>query len=211
MVNPKRATYHGPHIHKDLFSRLFFRRAGMIGRKNRRSHMTIVECEIPSASVLDRRVIEAAYFRDSYRAPLSRTRASVVDIFFGIFGHHPMWMKILLIVRNRIASFCGLDAPTASEIINLDIKSSYGVGDKIGVWPIFTLTETELVAGRNNKHLDFRLSVLRETDGEIASVVVSTLCTVHNTFGKLYLFVIIPFHKWGVQRLISKAIIAGRL
>ena len=173
--------------------------------------MSVTECDIPSASVLDRRLIEAAYFRDSYRAPLSRTRASVVDIFFGIFAHHPLWMKILLIVRNRIASFCGLDAPTASEIINIEIKSSYGVGDKIGVWPIFSLTETELVAGRDNKHLDFRLSVLRVADGETASVVVSTLCTVHNAFGKLYLFLVIPFHKWGVQRLISNAIIAGRL
>jgi hypothetical protein len=122
-----------------------------------------------------------------------------------------MWMKVLLMVRNRIASFCGLDAPTASEIMNLDIRSRYGVGDKIGVWPIFALTETELVAGRDNRHLDFRLSVLRETDGETANVVVSTLCTVHNVFGKLYLFVIIPFHKWGVQRLISRAIMAGRL
>ena len=173
--------------------------------------MTVVECDIPSLSVLDRRLIEAAYFRDSYRAPLSRTRANVVDIFFGIFAHHPLWMKILLIVRNRIASFCGLDAPTASEIINIEIKSSYGVGDKIGVWPIFSLTETELVAGRNNKHLDFRLSVLRVTDGETASVVVSTICTVHNAFGKLYLFFVVPFHKWGVQRLMSNAIIAGRL
>ena len=173
--------------------------------------MTIVECQIPSASVLDRRLIEAAYFRDAYRAPLSRTHASVVEIFFGIFGHHPGWMKFLLIVRNRIASFCGIDAPTASEIVNLEIRSSYRAGDKIGVWPIFTLTETELVAGRNNKHLDFRLSVLRVTDGETANVVVSTLCTVHNVFGKIYLFFIVPFHKWGVQRLISNAIIAGRL
>jgi hypothetical protein len=173
--------------------------------------VSVSECKIPSASVLDRRLIEAAYFWDSYRAPLSRSRANVVDIFFDIFGHHPVWLKILLIVRNRIASFCGLDAPTASEIINPKIKSSYGVGDKIGPWPIFSLTDTELVAGRDNKHLDFRLSVLRETDGEIASVVVSTLCTVHNAFGKLYLFFIIPFHKWGVQRLISNAINAGRL
>jgi hypothetical protein len=85
------------------------------------------------------------------------------------------------------------------------------VGDKIGVWPIFALTETELVAGRDNKHLDFRVSVLKETDGGTASVVVSTLCTVHNAFGKLYLFVIIPFHKWGVRRLMRRAIMAGRL
>ena len=173
--------------------------------------MPVVKCEVPSASILDRRLVETAYFRDSYRAPLSRPRASVVDVFFAIFGHHPMWMKLLLIVRNRMASFCGLDAPTASEVLGVGVKSSYGVGDKIGVWPIFALTETELVAGRDNKHLDFRLSVLRETGDEIASVAVSTLCTVHNTAGKVYLFFVIPFHKWGVQRLISRAIIAGRL
>ena len=52
--------------------------------------MNVVACEIPSASVLDRRVIEAAYFRDSYRTPLSQTQAGVVEIFFANFGHHPM-------------------------------------------------------------------------------------------------------------------------
>ena len=174
-------------------------------------HITVAKCDFPSASVLDRRLIEAAYFRDSYRGPLSRPDVAVIDIFFGIFGHHPLWLKILLIIRNGIASFCGLAAPTASEIIHLEVKSSYHVGDKIGVWPIFSLTETEIVVGRDNKHLDFRLSVLRLADGDTASVVVSTLCTVHNTFGKLYLFFVVPFHKWGVQRLISNAIVAGRL
>ena len=173
--------------------------------------MSVVECEIPSSSVLGRRLIEAACFRDSYRAPLLRTHASIVEIFFAIFGHHPIWLKLALIARNRIASFCGLDAPTASEIINLEIKSSYRVGDKIGVWPIFALTESELVAGRNNKHLDFRLSVLKEATGGNGSVVVSTVCTVHNWFGRIYLFVIVPFHRWGVQQLLSRAIIAGRL
>jgi len=169
--------------------------------------MPVVECQIPSSSVLGRRLIEGAYFRDSYRAPLRRTRVSMVEIFFAIFGHHPAWMKFVLIVRNRVASFCGLDAPTASEIINLEVKNSYSVGDKIGVWPIFALTESELVAGRNNKHMDFRLSVLREA----GSVVVSTICTVHNRFGKIYLFFIVPFHRWGVQWLLSRAIVAGRL
>lgn len=173
--------------------------------------MTVVKCDIPSASVLDRRLIETAYFQDSYRAPLSRTHAGIIDIFLGIFAHHPMWMKIILILRNRIVSFFGLDAPPASELINFEIRSNYGVGDKIGVWPILSLTETELIAGRDNKHLDFRLSVLKVTDGATASVVVSTICVVNNTFGKVYLFFIVPFHKWGVQRLISNAINAGRL
>ena len=156
-------------------------------------------------------MVQSAYFRDSYRAPLRDTHASITDLFFAIFGHHPGWMKLALVTRNRIASFCGLDAPTTAEILHVEVKSSYRVGDKIGVWPLFTLTENELVAGRNNKHLDFRLSVLKEATGNGASVVVSTVCTVHNWFGKLYLFFVVPFHRWGVRQLMARAIVAGRL
>ena len=173
--------------------------------------MQIEECEVPSVSVLDRRLIESAFFRDSYRTPLTRAQASVVEIFFGVFGHHPLWMKSVLIARNRVASLCGLDAATPSEIMNPEVKRSYNVGDKIGPWPIFSLTQRELVAGRDNKHLDFRLSVLKEANGDAESAVISTVCTTHNAFGKLYLFFIIPFHKWGVRRLISRAVAAGRL
>lgn len=92
-----------------------------------------------------------------------------------------------------------------------EVKDSYKVGDKIGPWPVFSLTQSELVAGRDNKHLDFRLSVLKEANGETMNAVISTVCTTHNAFGRLYLFFIIPFHKWGVRRLMSSAVAAGRL
>lgn len=173
--------------------------------------MRVTECDLPLASVLDRRIVDSAYFRDSYRAPLLQARESMVGIFFAIFGHHPAWMKALLIIRNWIASRCGLDVPTASEILNVSRNERYQVGDLIGPWPIFALTETELVAGRDNKHLDFRLSLLRVSHDGAPSVVVSTICSVHNWSGKIYLFFIVPFHKWGVKRLISRAMILGRL
>jgi Protein of unknown function (DUF2867) len=179
--------------------------------RNELAQMTITECDIPTSSALQRQLIDAAYFWDSYRAPQTRPQANMVDIFFDIFGHHPSWMKALLIIRNKVAAWCGLDAATASEIINVEPKAQYAVGDKIGPWPIYTLTEGELVAGRDNKHLDFRLSLLRVSDDGVPSVVVSTICTVHNLAGKIYLFFIIPFHRWGVKRLIARAILSGRL
>ena len=103
--------------------------------------MHVVECDVPSTSLLSRDLIENAYFRDSYRAPLTRNELGIVDIFFGIFAHHPTWMKLLLIVRNKATSLIGLDAPTASEILNVEIRDHYAVGEKIGVWPIFSLSE----------------------------------------------------------------------
>jgi hypothetical protein len=161
--------------------------------------------------MLGREPMQHAYFRDSYRVPLSRRELGIVDIFFAIFAHHPAWMKLLLIVRNKVASLAGLDAPTASEILHVEIKDCYTVGDTIGVWPIFWLSEDEIVAGRNNKHMDFRLSVLKVPDGDRTSVVVSTICSVHNLSGKFYLFFIIPFHRYGVRKLMANALAARRL
>ena len=169
--------------------------------------LTIVEeCDFPFQSMLDKRFIVTAYFRDSYRTTVSQQGASPTDIFQAIFAHHPMWIKIILVVRNRIAALGGLEAPTLSEIMNPQFKSSYKVGDKIGPWPIFALSESELIAGRDNKHLDFRLSVLRLTDEKGVSAIVSTVCVVHNRFGKVYLFFIAPFHRWGLRRLMASAV-----
>ena len=173
--------------------------------------MNVVECDVPSGSMLGRKLIEHAYFRDAYRAPLSRSELGIADVFFGIFAHHPLWMKLLLIVRNKVASLAGLDAPAASEILHVEIRDRYAVGEMIGVWPIFSLSDDEVVTGRNNQHLDFRLSVLKVRDGDGTSVVVSTICTVHNLAGKLYLFFVVPFHRYGVRKLMTNALAARRL
>lgn len=173
--------------------------------------MNVIECDVPSCSILSRELIERAYFRDAYRVPLSRKELGIVDIFSGIFAHHPLWMKLLLIIRNKIASLAGLDAPNASEILHVEIKDRYVVGEKIGAWPIFWLSEDEILAGRNNKHMDFRLSVLKIPDGDRTSVVVSTICTVHNLPGKLYLSFVVPFHRYGVRKLMANALAARTL
>jgi hypothetical protein len=173
--------------------------------------MAVTPCNIPKASVLDSPLIGTAYFKDAYCAPLRSSQASLVDVFFAIFGHNPWWIKLTLVARNRIAALCGLAVPLAADILHAPIKSSCTIGEKIGPWPIFALTQNELVAGRDNSHLDFRLFLLRVIDGGVASVVVSTVCTTHNAFGKVYLFFIVPFHRWGVQWLMAKAVEKGRL
>jgi hypothetical protein len=53
--------------------------------------------------------------------------------------------------------------------------------------------------------------VLRVIDDGAESVVVSTICSVHNLAGKIYLFFIVPFHRTGVRSLLSHAVAAKRL
>ena len=62
---------------------------------------------------------------------------------------------------------------------------------------------------RDNKHMDFRLSIMKVHD-DSPSVVVSTLCMVHNKFGQYYLSLITPFHKFGLRRLMASALAAGQ-
>ena len=173
--------------------------------------MRVVECDVPLHSALGKDLIERADFRDAYRAPLNRSDISVVEIFFAIFARRPGWMNLMLIARNKVAALAGLEVPTPSEILNMEKRDRYLVGEKIGPWPIFFLGADELVAGRDNKHMDFRISIMKVRDGIRHSVVVSTLCMVHNEFGRYYLSSIIPFHKFGLRRLMTSALVSQRI
>lgn len=123
----------------------------------------------------------------------------MADMFFSIFGHHPRWIKLTLVWHNRIAKWCGLSVLTAAEVMNSYQRSSYSLG------------QNELVAGRDNTHLDFRLSIQRELDGPSSSVLVSTVCVVRNLSGKVYFFFIVLFHRWGVKYVSTSPLRAGRL
>jgi uncharacterized protein DUF2867 len=173
--------------------------------------MSVIECDVPASSALDRELVGHCDFRDSYRVPLSHPGLGMVDIFFAVFGHTPRWMKAMLILRNAAARLVGLEAPTVAEIMKPEARAAYRVGDKIGPWPVFFVGEDEIIAGRDNKHMDFRLSVLKVRSGAAADVVVTTVCSVHNLFGRIYLFLIVPFHRAGVQGLLARAVEAGRL
>src|SRR3954452_2731312 len=142
--------------------------------------MRVPESDIPRSITLSPDLIDNAHFHDCYRAPLRRPELAMVDIFLGLFAHRPLWMKLLLVIRNAAARLAGLEAPSVAEIMQPSSSETYHVGEKIGPWPIFFMSDTEIVAGRDNKHMDFRLSVLKAVNGEGASVTVSTICTVHN-------------------------------
>ena len=173
--------------------------------------MSVATCPLPAHSALDRELVKSAFFTDSYRIALTQGDPDVIDIFFAVFGHHPAWLKAILLLRHRVGAWFGLQAASTAQIWNPARAQAYQVGQDIGPWPIYFLGEGELIAGRDNKHLDFRVSVLKGGAGQDAFAVVSTVCRTHNGFGRLYLRLIIPLHKWGVQRLMSRAAQAGRL
>jgi Protein of unknown function (DUF2867) len=86
--------------------------------------MSITECDVPSGSALSEDLIRNAYFRDSFRAPLTRPQLGIMDIYAAILGHPPLLLKLLLVIRNAIVRPLGLRASAAAEIMRGEFTRS---------------------------------------------------------------------------------------
>jgi hypothetical protein len=133
------------------------------------------------------------------------------DIYMGILAHPPRWLRVLLVVRTKIVSVFGIKGPTAAQLSSIEIKKNYLVGDKIALFTLISQDDKEIIAGGDDRHLAFRVSVLKVHKDGVDKVVVSTVVNPHNLFGRVYLFLIVPFHKLGVRALMSNAVAAGRI
>ena len=167
--------------------------------------------KVAERSTPPRPELQRFYYWDSFEAPLSRTDLDIDQIYLSIFSHYPWWAKFLLLARTRIVSVFGLKGPTAADFNHVEGKSGYAVGDKIGRFTLFALSEAEIVTGGDDKHLNFRVLVARVREDGRNKVVLSTVVSPHNFFGKAYLFLILPFHKVGVKTILSNAVSAGRV
>src|SRR5262249_47597377 len=152
-----------------------------------------------------------SYYWDSFEAPLRQPGLAMHEIHHALFAHHPRWAKALLIVRGWMVAPFGLRTSTAADFDNTEIKPAYAIGDKLARFTLLAQNETEIVSGGDDRHLDFRVSVRKLVDDGASRVVLSTMVSPHNLFGRAYLFFVLPFHRLGVTMLLSNAVKAGRL
>jgi hypothetical protein len=151
------------------------------------------------------------YHWDSYEAPLRRDDLVIHEIYLALFAHPPRGFTALLVLRDRIVAPFGLRPSGAAERTAIEIKPAYAVGDKIVRFTLFGQNDTEIVTGGDDKHLYFRVSVRTLTQDGAKRVVLTTVVSPHNRFGKAYLRIILPFHRFGVRMLLLNAVKAGRL
>jgi len=129
--------------------------------------------ELPGHSQLHQR-IEPSDFIDCYCVESNltpRDAAAVITSF-------PAWAQMLMRIRGVLTAPFGLsnDGPEAE--------------DKIGAFPVELENDHELIAGFNDKHLEFRVCVMAYE----GCVYLATWVHTHNIYGRLYLRTIMPFH-----------------
>lgn len=149
----------------------------------------VTACELPASSRLNARRAPGD-FLDCYAvtATASPRRAAEIVVDF------PPWARGLLAVRRLLTAPFGLsnDGPPAP--------------DKLGPFPVEVDTDEELIAGFDDKHLDFRISIVSR-DGRVH---LATWVHTHNPGGCAYLAGIMPFHKLIVRDALRRVAAAER-
>jgi len=171
---------------------------------------TVLQCEMPPQCAFypDKATV---YYWDAFETSLTQANLSMTRIYLGIFSHLPFWGKWLLVIRNKIVSVFGITGPSSAQLNDVGLKERYTVGEPIALFTLLSQNESEIVAGGKQKHLDFKVSLLRITEDGVSKIIVTTIVSPHNIFGKMYLFVILPFHRIGVKTLMARAVAAGRV
>ncbi len=138
---------------------------------------------------------------DAYAIPLPPEAGSEIELLArAVLGRPAPWFRALL--RLRDAAVAGFGVKTSRQLRAEVISGGAG---HIDFFPIRGRSDRELVLGEDDRHLDFRASVLLRPTGTGRELVATTVVHCHNGFGRLYLAVIRPFHHLVVRSSLRRA------
>jgi hypothetical protein len=144
---------------------------------------------------------------DAYAVALPAGATHNIDVLArAMLGRSPWWVSTLISVRNTIMAMFGVKS---SESIRAEASSS-GT-ETIDFFPIRSRSEHELIVGEDDRHLDFRASVLLRPQPVDAGfeLIATTAVHCHNRLGRVYLALIMPFHRLIVRSGLRRAARSG--
>jgi hypothetical protein len=158
------------------------------------------------SSVAD--IYKSVHLVDAFAIRLPMGTSSDPDVLARfIFSQQPSWIRRLTSVRDMIIAGFGLK--TAKHLATLAGNAKAG---RVGIFKIYSRNENEIVVGEDDKHLDFRVSVLcsgqatPETSGQLT---LSTVVHCHNLLGRTYILAIAPFHRIVIKASLRRAALVG--
>ena len=159
----------------------------------------VLAVHLPEESALAPTLARAS-FHDSYAAPLADAGLTPTEIFLRSSRATPRWVANLMAIRNAVVRRLGLKDVGAMEAHADRPAASYAVGDRLGIFSIFEMRDDELVLGIDDSHLDVRVSVLKRP----GRYVISTVVTVHNALGRLYMAPVGRIHPFVVRAMMRR-------
>ena len=114
------------------------------------------------------------------------------------------WIEALFKLRNRLVSIFGLKTSLEAPPLPPQ-KVTFEPGTNVAIFRVFQKNSQEILLGEDDKHLDFRFSLLLQGEGANAQAVISTVVHFNNWLGRAYFIPVAPFHKLIVRAILSRA------
>lgn len=151
--------------------------------------MTVEKVSVPEGTLVSE--VPFTDYADAYRVELDPVRFPDVDSVARAFVESsPGWIARLMRLRDSAVGVFGLkrsvDAPpTVAKDKRIE------PGDFVGFFRVMERNDREILAGEDDRHLDFRISFLYEK----GSLVVTTVVRFNNALGRAYFVPVAPFHR----------------
>jgi len=139
--------------------------------------------------------LDGADFADAFRVTIGGNTVDARAAATSMLGRSPRWMKTLVSLRNLLVAPFGLKSSGAEDA---------GPRGMIGIFPVISETPERLVAGFDDRHLDFRVVIDVAVAGDGRQVTATTLVRTHNLLGRIYLAGIMPFHRLVVKAMLRQ-------
>lgn len=162
--------------------------------------IVVSKAQAPGNSILFKQQQTYDYV-DSFEGKIEDTHKKIKasDLASAFFSSAPPWVGQLMNLRNRIVSLFGLKTSSSTSYNTTSIEGlTFEPGQQLGLFKVYTKTDEEITLGENDKHLDFRISLLSLSPGADSStrtIVLTTVVTFHNWLGRLYFIPVKRFHR----------------
>jgi uncharacterized protein DUF2867 len=145
---------------------------------------TVNEVAVPPSPMAERKLPRVDYadaFAVALPADAPRDPEALLD---RIFHSAPKWVLAAMGARNALVRLVGLKAPSS-------VRAGF---------PLLDRDEREVVLGLDDRHLDFRVSVLVEGD----TAVLATRVRLRNTLGRAYFAPVRLVHRIVVKAMMRR-------
>ena len=140
--------------------------------------------------------LPSANWADCYQLTIAAPGLTAIGAARLVVGHFPLWVRMLMTLRNRIVSPFGIKSSEVHSPREMEM---------VGIFPVVSKSRDRLVLGFDDRHLDFRLVITVEpVAGGGQRVSATSLVYRKILLGKIYIAIVAPFHRLIVARMLAR-------
>jgi hypothetical protein len=169
--------------------------------------MQISRIALPDSTFI-RNSFPVTDYSDCYRARSHSGRTLTLnECFFSFLHHQPAWIDVLMFIRNILVFPFGLKTGKEGPLPAITKNAMpLARGTRFGIFEVLGCNDREIILGFYDSHLDGGISLVVENSLNAAEISLTTVVKYNNALGKVYFFLIRPFHGLVVRSILRSIV-----